>query len=307
MLKWNKIGHVFAQDGSLPWAVDSALTPNPVVLRGGEIRVYAGFRDGEGISRIGYVDVAADDPRRVLRVSQVPALDRGRDGCFDDNGVILGDVVQADDKLRMYYVGFQLMKRAKFLAFSGAAESSDGGETFQRVSEAPILDRAAGATTIRAIHTARYENGVWRVWYASGDGWEVIGGKPFPQYNIWTTTSPDGLTFNDPGVLCVDNEGEEYRIGRPSVYRRGDRHIMFYTKGTKAGTDYFPGVAFSPDGVLWERRDWDLGLELSPCGFDSMHLCYPRLVDAGGRTLCFYNGNNMGKEGFGVAELLQRE
>lgn len=304
MLKWNKIGHVFAQDGTLPWAVDSALTPTPFVVRAGEIRVYAGFRDSEGISRIGYVDLDANDPQRVLRVSQSPVLDRGRDGCFDDNGVILGDVVQAGDKLRMYYVGFQLVKRAKFLAFSGAAESTDGGETFQRVSDAPILDRTAGATTIRAIHTARQENGHWRVWYAAGDGWEMIGGKPYPQYNIWTTTSPDGLTFNEPGTLCADNEGEEYRIGRPSVHPSGEGYMMFYTKGTKAGTDYFPGVAFSQDGVLWERRDRDLGLELSPNGFDSLHLCYPRLVEAGGRTLCFYNGNYMGKEGFGVAELL---
>lgn len=304
MLKWNKIGHVFAQDGSLSWAADSALTPTPIALRDGEIRVYSGFRDSEGVSRIGYVDVSASDPQKVVRVSRVPALDRGRDGCFDDNGVILGDVVQVDGKLRMYYVGFQMVKRAKFLAFSGAAESVDGGETFHRLSEAPIMDRASGATTIRAIHSASQANGRWRVWYAVGDGWEFIGGRPFPQYNIWTTTSVDGLTFDEPGVLCVDNEGEEYRIGRPSVYRRGGGYLMFYTKGTKAGTDYFPGVAFSQDGIRWERRDADLGLALSPDGFDSRHLCYPRLVEAGGRTVCFYNGNNMGKEGFGVAELL---
>lgn len=304
-LRWNKIGHVFAQDGSLPWAVDSALTPTPYAIREDEIRVYAGFRDGEGISRIGYVDVSASDPQRVLRVSKRPVLDRGRDGCFDDNGVILGDVVRVGVKLRMYYVGFQLVKRAKFLAFSGAAESSDNGETFQRLSEAPVMDRVHGATAIRAIHTALQENGEWRVWYAVGDGWELIAGKPFPQYNIWTTTSPDGLTFTRPGTLCVDNEGDEYRIGRPSVYRHGHGYMMFYTKGTKSGEDYFPGVAFSADGIMWERRDEKFGLELSSEGFDSRHLCYPRLVSAGGRTLCFYNGNNMGAEGFGVTELLQ--
>ncbi|MCJ8519289.1 putative GH43/DUF377 family glycosyl hydrolase [Pseudorhizobium tarimense] len=304
MLHWNKIGHVFAQNGSLQWATDSALTPTPIVVRDEEIRVYAGFRDSEGISRIGYVDVAADDPRNVLRVSQTPVLDRGRDGCFDDNGVIMGDVVKTGDRLRMYYVGFQQVKRAKFLAFSGVAESIDGGETFQRLSEAPVMDRVGGGTTIRAIHTAMQIDGAWRVWYAVGDRWEMIGGVPFPQYNIWTTTSPDGIQFTEPGTLCVDNEGAEYRIGRPSVYRHGDGYMMFYTKGTKSGSDYFPGVAFSADGVRWERCDHELGLELSPGGFDSMHLCYPRLVEANGRTLCFYNGNNMGKEGFGVAELL---
>lgn len=270
---------------------------------GDRIRVYAGFRDDEGVSRIGYVDVDAADPTKVLAVSERPCLDRGRDGCFDDNGVILGDIVPVGDALRMYYVGFQSVKRAKFLAFTGCAESRDGGETFQRVTEAPVMDRAHGATTIRAIHTAMKDGDGWRVWYAAGDGWEDINGTPYPQYNIWHTRSDDGLSFSEPGTLCVDNQGDEYRIGRPSVVPWRDGFMMFYTKGGRTGKDYFPGVAFSKDGVEWERRDEELGLSLGPEDFDNRHLCYPRLVAAGDRTFCFYNGNDMGRDGFAVAEL----
>ena len=79
---------------------------------------------------------------------------------------------------------------------------------------------------------------------------------------------------------------------------------MFYTKGSRSGEDYFPGVAFSADGISWERRDDQFGLELSHDGFDSRRLCYSRLVESAGKLLCFYNGNDMGKDGFGVAELL---
>lgn len=68
--------------------------------------------------------------------------------------------------------------------------------------------------------------------------------------------------------------------------------------------DYFPRVAYSSDGVVWGRKDETFGLQLSEAGFDSRHLCYPRLVTAGARTFCFCNGNNMGSEGFGAAELL---
>lgn len=305
MLKWQKLGHVFRQDGTLSWAVNSALTPTPILLHDETIRVYAGFRDAEGISRIGYVDVDANAPTIVQRVSQHIVLDRGRDGCFDDNGVILGDIVRVDERLRMYYVGFQQVKRAKFLAFTGIAESSDGGETFQRLSDTPVMDRVHGATTIRAIHTALFDNSVWKAWYAVGDGWERINGVDYPRYNIWYTESADGLSFPNAGRLCVDNQGDEYRIGRPSVYKlAADRYVMLYTKGGRSGRDYFPGIAFSSDGIHWQRQDDQLGLALSADGFDSRHLCYPRLVQSHGRIFCFYNGNDMGRDGFGAAELL---
>jgi predicted GH43/DUF377 family glycosyl hydrolase len=304
-MKWNKLGHVFSQSGSDDWKSNSALTPMPILLNQDVIRIYAGFRDKEGISRIGYVDVCAKDPTKVIGVSDHPVLDRGRDGCFDDNGVIMGDIVKIGDTLRMYYVGFQLVKRAKFLAFTGLAESVDGGDTFKRVSEAPVMDRAHGGTTIRAIHSVLFEDGVWKAWYAVGDSWELINGKYFPNYNIWYTESVDGVVFDKPGTLCVDVQGDEYRIGRPSVYKHNNVYYMFYTKGGTSGEDYFPGIAVSDDGKHWMRKDEDFGLTLSSEGFDSIHLCYPRLVDVNGKTFCFYNGNNMGAEGFGVAELLE--
>ena len=304
-MRWNKLGHVFSQDGSVAWRKNSALTPTPIVIKEGEIRIYAGFRDEHGVSRIGYVDVDSAQPTKVIKISEVPVLDVGRDGCFDDNGVILGDVVKYEGRLRMYYVGFQLVKKAKFLAFTGLAESVDGGETFKRISEAPVLDRSAHGNTIRAIHTALFDEGVWKVWYAVGNDWQLIDGVQYPKYNIWYAESSDGVVFGPDQNLCVDVEGDEYRIGRPSVYKQDGMYYMFYTKGGTTGKDYFPGLATSYDGVHWLRTDAELGLQLSDKGFDSVHLCYPRLVEVDGRFLCFYNGNNMGMEGFGVAELLE--
>src|ERR1700733_11880141 len=103
-MKWKKLGHVFRQEGNVNWRATSALTPTPYLLKEETIRVYAGFRDREGISRIGYVDLDANNPTVVKAVSEQPVLNRGRAGCFDDNGVILGDMVRHNDHLRMYFV-----------------------------------------------------------------------------------------------------------------------------------------------------------------------------------------------------------
>jgi hypothetical protein len=300
-IHWEKLGAVFetAKQGK-PWMKNSALTPTPFRLDEEAIRVYAGFRDEAGVSRIGYVDVSAADPTRVFAVSDAPVLDIGRNGCFDDNGVILGDVVRGPEGVYLFYVGFQLVAKAKFLAFSGVALSTDGGRTFARLSESPILDRARGQSTIGAIHSAHYENGRWRLWYACGDDWEMIDGRPFPQYHIRYVETDDLFNVPREGRLCVNVRGDEYRIGRPRVYRIEGQYFMYYTKGTTSGA-YFPGVARSGDGVHWTRCDDELGIALSDHGWDSQTLCYPALISVRDETYMFYNGNNMGYDGFGCA------
>jgi hypothetical protein len=303
MFAWQKKGLVFdtARRSVGAWMRHSALTPTPVALDDERIRVYAGFRDLEGVSRIGYVDLRADDPTVVIGVSREPVLDVGRGGCFDDNGMILGDVVRAPGGLHLFYVGFQRVARAKFLAFTGLAVSRDGGEHFRRVQETPILDRAPGRSTIAAVHSAHYEQGRWRLWYAVGNDWEQIDGKPFPRYHIRhaEAVSLDAIPRADH--VCLLPRGSEYRIGRPRVYRLDGRYVMYFTRGNRTG-EYFPGVAMSEDGLAWERRDESLGLWLSESGWDSRTICYPALLPQHDRLLMFYNGNDMGVDGFGVAE-----
>jgi predicted GH43/DUF377 family glycosyl hydrolase len=301
-MRWAKKGFIYGPDGTMPWAKDTALTPTPILLNEETIRVYSGFRDEFGVSRIGFVDLESKSPNIVKCVSSHPALDIGRNGAFDDNGVILGDVIRVDDEIRMYYVGFQLVSKVKFLAFSGLAISNDGGDTFERYSHAPIMDRANESLFIRAIHSIIKIGDQFHIWYASGNEWEIINGTPYPQYRIRHAISNDGLNIGAEGNICVDVEGLEYRIGRPRVFQLNNKFFMHYTRGTTDG-QYLAGLAESLDGVHWKRIDSELGITLSESGWDSRHLCYPALLTVNGKTYMFYNGNNMGKEGFGYAEL----
>lgn len=302
-MNWQKTGLIFdaAKHANGHWFANSALTPQPFKLNDDVVRVYAGFRDGTGTSRIGFVDLDAHDPTRILGVSKEPVLDIGRDGCFDDNGLILGDVVNTPDGIFMFFVGFQLVKKAKFLAFSGVAKSVDGGNTFTRLSEAPILGRAPQQTTIGAIHTARFENQTWRLWYAQGDGWEMINGIPYPRYHICYTETKDLLNIPRTALTCVESEYPVYRIGRPKVYRVADGSYMMYATAGTIGGDYTPRLFHSADGIKWEQHSGHIGIELSATGWDSETLCYPALLKNGDHTLMIYNGNQMGIHGFGGA------
>jgi hypothetical protein len=268
------------------------------------IRVYAGMRDNRGVSRIGYVDVAADDPASIKGVSSEPVLDIGIAGTFDDNGVILGDIVVHDNSIYMYYVGFQLAGKVKFLAFTGLALSRDGGISFQRYSNAPILDRCNDALYFRAIHSAMFENGIWKVWCGVGSDWVWIEEIPYPKYNIRYYESADGVHFPEIGAVCIDNTENEYRIGRPRVIKVNGIYRMFYTKGNLK-REYLPGCAESTDGINWVRKDEEIGIAPSDIGWDSTQLCYPAILQYKDRIYMFYNGNDYGKSGFGYAELIE--
>lgn len=300
-MEWVKKGLVYAPDERMSWASNSALTPTPILLNENVIRVYAGFRDDSGVSRIGFVDVEAEDPSKILAVSEKPVVDVGLPGTFDDNGVILGDVVSHNGCLYMYYIGFQLVEKVKFLAFTGLAISVNAGNEFIKMSSVPVMDRADEGLFFRAIHSVLYEDGIWKCWYGVGSEWSIIGGKPFPKYNIKYIESTDGVTFGNSGKVCIDFAGNEYRIGRPRVDKKDGVYRMFYTMGTLAGT-YLPGYAESVNGINWSRLDGDIGITTSEDGWDSKALSYVTPLAYRDKEYLFYNGNDMGKTGFGYAE-----
>ena len=85
-MKWNKLGRVYCPEGDLAWRQTHAYLPTPYLI-GEVIRVFCSFWDNQKVGRVGFVDVDARDPVRVMRVSDKPVLDIGLPGTFDDNGV----------------------------------------------------------------------------------------------------------------------------------------------------------------------------------------------------------------------------
>lgn len=302
---WEKLGLIFGPNDPKSWAANSALTPTPFLRSEAVIRVYAGFRDSNGISRIGYVDVNAEDPTRVLTVSKTPVLDVGAPGTFDDNGVMPGEVIRVGGRVLMYYTGFQLTDKVKFQAFTGLCESLDNGDTFTRVQQTPVLDRAPEALHIRTLHTAIYEQNMFRVWYVGGSEWVTLNGSSYASYKIFETESSDGISFNQNGRLALnfDSKNGEYRIGRPRVNRFKDQYQMTFTFSNISG-DVNSGYAYSKDGKAWTRDDSSLGIAPSISGWDSESINYPYQIAASEHTYLFYCGRSLGLEGFGCARLV---
>lgn len=306
-MRWQKLGIVYSSDASAAWARTHAMVPTPLRISDEVIRVFITALDANGVGRPGYVDVDARDPLRVLGIARNPLLEVGRAGCFDDNGVVATSVVDlGGGTLFMYYAGFELCKHVRYRIFTGLAISQDSGKTFNRVSEAPVLDRSDGELFFRCGAFVLREDGRFRLWYVAGSTWTVVNGKQMPVYHICQQESGDGINWAPAGKVSVPiTEPDEHGFGRPWVVKRAQAdYQMFYSIRRRSVSAYRLGYAESRDGVAWERKDHELGLDVSTGGFDSAAIMYSAVIEAHGETYCLYNGDEFGRDGFAVARLV---
>jgi predicted GH43/DUF377 family glycosyl hydrolase len=301
-MHWRKLGLVYASDGSRPWARSHAMVPTPLV-RGDAIRLYVAMCDENTVGRIGYVDVDARDPRRVLRVSARPVLDVGEPGCFDDNGVNPLTVLQVGDDLWMYYVGYQLSDKIRYFLFTGLAVSRDGGETFHRHQRVPVLDRSDREAFVRTATWVLPAEGGYQAWYLASGRYVMVGDRLRPTYDIRHITSVDGIHWPEEGQVVLPlTDPMVFGYGRPCVRQWGGGLEMWYSVRWR-DRGYRLGFARSPDGLTWTRHDDEVGLDVSAEGWDSEMVCYGVVVPTRFGTYLFYNGNDYGRTGFGVAAL----
>ena len=66
-------------------------------------------------------------------------LDLGRLGTFDDCGVMPSWILNHDGKKYLYYIGWTVRTTIPYHNSIGLAISTDGGRTFERFSEGPLI------------------------------------------------------------------------------------------------------------------------------------------------------------------------
>lgn len=207
------------------------------------------------------------------------------------------------NQLYMYYIGFQLVKKAKFIAYTGLAISSDSGETFKKYSNVPVLDRRDNALYFNAVHSVIFEDNKFKCWLGAGSRWQTINNISYPSYIVKYIESEDGINFPEQSIDCLNfSSPEEYRIGRPKVYFYSCKYHMIFTWGDLSG-NYRMGYAVSDDGKTWNRNDAALNFLPSDNGWDDKWVSYGAIFKVEDKTYMVYNGNEMGKEGFGLAIL----
>jgi len=298
-MKWVKKGLIFKPEGQFDWVITHAALP--IAERIGEdlYRIYFSGRDRLNRSQIGYIEVNINEPQNILYITEKPILGLGALGCFDDSGVTPTWIVDYKGMKYMYYLGWNRMSTVRASEVTGLAISKDGGKTFERFSKAPILDRTDREPyLILVITCVLIEGRIWKMWYDSADEWMTPN---LPRYNIKYAESRDGINWTRRGLVSVDFKYPgEFATSRACVMKENGIYKMWYCYAV-GSRGYRMGYAESGDGIRFDRKDEQVGIDVSESGWDSEMICYPFVFKHKGRKYMLYCGNEYGKTGFGYA------
>jgi len=295
-IKWSKRGLVITPRTDLWWMRSHAMIPTPEPLGGGLVKVYFSGRNDDNQSHIGWAVIDLTTPDKILEFSSEPVLTPGQLGCFDDNGVTPSCIIRDGDEVRLYYIGWNPGVTVRMHLFGGLAISRDNGRSFERWSRAPIIERCPTDPYLNTAPWVVKADNEWRMYYVSGTEWVH---KDLPRYNIKLARSQDGKTWVRDGHVCIDfATANENALARPYVIHENDVWKMWFAH---KGDAYKFGYAESYDGISWERRDDFAGIIPTPNTWDSDMVEYGAVVKYEGQRFMFYNGNNYGYGGIGLA------
>lgn len=301
--RWRKAGRLYCPDGEAgpTWLATHAALPwadRAVGQETGRTTVYFSPRDDQGRAHVARLEIDLDE-MRPLDDAPTPILGPGPLGAFDDRGTTMSCLVRHRGGQYLYYTGWTLGATVPFYCFVGLAIGANDGQSFERASPAPILERSAVDPYLTASPCVLVEGDLWRMWYVSAVGWTLDQGYPRHAYHIRYAESHDGLSWRRDGRVAIDfASSDEYAISRPAVVYHGGRYRMWYAY---RGSAYRIGYAESSDGYTWTRLDHLAGIDVSADGWDAEMLAYPHVFQHRGRLALLYNGNGYGRTGFGLA------
>lgn len=312
-MRWEKRGLIFRADGRHDWMAHHACVPVPDRISDDVLRIYFGPRDAQGRTVTAFIEVEADDPSHVLYVHDRPVLGLGTLGAFDDSGAMPSSIVNHDGRKYLYYIGWNRGTTVPYRNAIGLAVSTDGGLSFQRMFEGPVVDRTRTEPFFCASPFVFYDadDRKWKLWYASSTGWALVHRHPEPLYQVKYAESVNGFEWVRDDAVCLPYTFAGEANARPWVLKERGLYRMWYCfRGsvdyrTDPSQSYRLGYAESLDGRAWTRKDHEVGIERADRGWDSVMMAYPAVYEHRGRKYLLYNGNGFGETGFGYAVLVE--
>lgn len=318
-MKWKKLGQIFDpttwNDGiERPWMCTHSQCTHALVLDD-VVRIYFSCRpenDSNGFAKsyTTYLDLDKNDLTKIIRVSDKPIMPLGELGTFDEFAVYPSCNIKHNDTVLFYYAGWTRCQSVPFNTSIGIAVSYDNGDTFNRIGVGPILSADLLEPFVLSGPKVRKFNDMWYMFYLAGTKWITHDGKQEIIYKNRMAISSDGFKWSRLYVNIIADklDENECQAGPDVFFKDGLYHMYFvYREGLNfrntPNRGYKIGYATSTDLFNWTRKDEDVGIEYSDSGWDSTMHHYPHVFQLGEKFYMTYNGNDFGKNGFGLAEL----
>lgn len=317
-MKWTKLGQIFdpAQHTLPNGCKQFAQSPQALVFDD-FVRIYFSTRavdpgNGKYLSHISFVDMDKK-LKNTIGVADNTVIPLGGLGCFDEHGIFPMNVLRHGDAIYGYTCGWNRRVSVSVDTAIGLAISRDGGLTFQRTGDGPVLAASRLEPCLVGDGFVKVVGDTFHMWYIFGTGWKKYspGSPPDRTYKIGHAISSDGIDWvkQEAQQIISDKLGADESQALPTVIEIDGRYHMFFCYResfdfrSSKGRGYRIGHAWSDDLQQWTRDDDHPLLEGTPGEWDADMQCYPHVFECDGRVYLLYNGNEFGRHGFGLAVL----
>ncbi len=303
-----KKGLIFKPNGKHEWMKEYAQGPTALEFQD-FIRVYFATRPRQNLTVPTFIDIDKENLNIVLRINDMPILELGKPGTFDEHGIIPKSIIKTQNGVyHLYYIGWSRRESTPYSLGIGLAFSNDGTK-FTKFSEGPIIGLEKFDSLSLTAPIVFYENGKYFMFYTSGTGWHYLNDRWEHTYTIRKAVSSNGIDWTRDFVNIIEPINNLECISNPTILKYNNQYHMWYSfKGSgdfrnDIKESYRIGYAYSSDLITWIRDDQNSGIDISLEGWDSEMIEYPNLCKVENRIILFYNGNGFGASGFGYAEL----
>ncbi len=309
--QWIKQGLIFCPDGQSSW--NSRQYAHVVCADNSDpnrFRLYYSARDELGRCQASFIDLNPDNLSEVIYVHNQPILEIGTPGTFDDCGIMPTWLLQNGEEKWLFYIGWTVRNTIPYHNSLGLAISLDG-INFKKKFEGPIIGSIATEPYFNGSACFLKDGNKFKAWYLNCTHWIKDNDRMEPCYHIKYSESYDGINWQREGKVAIDyKDQEEGGISRPSVIIEDGLYKMWFSARAKTNyrndrdKAYRIYYAESIDGVVWKRKDSEVGIDVSnnPDAWDFEMIEYPLVVRHRGELIMFYNGNQFGKTGVGWAK-----
>lgn len=319
MMYWQKLGKIFDPRGhQLPHGCQEFAQAPQVLVFPEFYRVYFSTRyletaTSKFLSRVAFVDISKDF-KSVLNVSQHEVIPLGKLGTYDEHGIFPLHVMRTDDAIYGFISGVNRRVSVPADGAIGISQSRDQGLTFQRLADGPVVSPSLNEPCINVDPCViRYQRN-FHMWYVYGVEWKDAGDEKSPSrvYKIGHASAVDPMSWkkDEATQIIPDVLSSDECQAMPSVIQLEDGFHMFFCYRfasdfrTNPSRAYRLGHAFSPDLKQWTRIDDAIPFRGLQQDWDNEMQCYPHVFRDGQNVFMMYNGNQFGRHGFGVCQLM---